>query len=170
MYDPIEELRIEHQNILRGMELLELTGTMVQDGAPPTNEISLLISFFRGYADKAHHVAEEKIFFSLLKEKDPSLASDLSPLTILEEQHIEARRLLGVINDVTSQYSIFVLDYSDLLRRHIDMEDELFPRLAGDYLTPNELQIMAVEFDNTRAALGSYELLGILDKIEVKLM
>jgi hypothetical protein len=29
---------------------------------------------------------------------------------------------------------------------------------------------MAVEFDNTRAALGSYELLGILDKVEIELI
>jgi hemerythrin-like domain-containing protein len=121
MYDPIEQLKVEHQQILRGMRLLELTGNMVQDGTTPQNEITSLISFFREYADKAHHVAEEKIFFRLLKEKDESLATDLSPITILEEQHVEARRLLGIIEGVSKQYSMDVMDYSELLRRHINI-------------------------------------------------
>ncbi|MHA2092658.1 MAG: hemerythrin domain-containing protein [Candidatus Kariarchaeaceae archaeon] len=111
MYDPIEQLKVEHLQILRGMRLLELTGNMVQDGTTPQNEITSLISFFREYADKAHHVAEEKIFFSLLKEKDESLATDLSPITILEEQHVEARRLLGIVEGVSNQYSMDVTSY-----------------------------------------------------------
>ena len=53
--DPIEQLKLEHQHILRGVKYLKGTAIHIEDGNKPEYEIHELLRFFKGYADDGHH-------------------------------------------------------------------------------------------------------------------
>ncbi len=170
MNDPIEQLIEEHRNILRGIKLLELTAKMANDNALPKQESLDLIHFFRMYADDGHHAKEEKLLFSKLIEKDSSLKSETSPLGVLTEQHIYARKLIGNISKVDDTYPFHVEDYSSLIKRHIDIEDEIFPVLTSDLLDSKEIQVLTSGFKTEDATRDLNNLLKILDKVEIQLL
>lgn len=167
--DPIEQLKEEHKNILRGVNLLEKTANILMLGGSVKGEIELLIQFFSGYADQGHHAKEEKILFERLYAKDDTLRLDTSPLAVLRVQHIESRALVKNLRKIDARFDGYVLDYADLLRRHINIEDEIFPTLAEDYFDRSELLNMGLEFSKEDAELELDYFLAILDKVDVRL-
>ena len=170
MNDPIEQLIEEHHNILRGIKLLEFTAKMANDNLLPKQEITDLIHFFRMYADDGHHAKEEKLLFSKLIEKDKSLNSETSPIGVLNEQHVIARKLIGNISRLDNSYVFHVEDYSSLIKRHIEIEDELFPVLTNDLLDENEIVILLNGFQSEDSTRDLNNLLKILDKVEIQLL
>ena len=170
MNDPIEQLIEEHRNILRGVKLLEITGRMAQDKVLPKTEVENLLEFFKKYADDGHHAKEEKVLFSRLYEKDEGLKKESSPLSVLADQHVTGRKLVSNISKMDGGFSYHVEDYSALLKRHIDIEDEVFPVLATDYLTEAEIALIMTDFqveDDLRDLNGA---LKLLDKVEIQLL
>ncbi|MCE7734018.1 MAG: hypothetical protein GPJ54_04010 [Candidatus Heimdallarchaeota archaeon] len=167
--DPIEQLIEEHKNILRGVNLLERTSNILMLGGSVNEEIELLIQFFAGYADQGHHAKEEKILFERLYAKDEWLKKDTSPLEVLRVQHIESRSLVKNLRKIDARFDGYVLDYADLLRRHINIENEIFPTLAEDYFDRSELMTMGLEFSKEDAELELDYFLAILDKVDVRL-
>lgn len=170
MNDPIEQLIEEHRNILRGVKLLEVTAKMANDKELPKQESLDLIHFFKMYADDGHHAKEEKLLFSKLIEKDNSLKSETSPLGVLAEQHVTARSLIGNLSKIDDTYPFHVEDYSTLIKRHIDIEDEIFPVLTNDLLDSNEIQVLISSFQTEDATRNLNDLLKILDKVEIELL
>lgn len=166
MQDPIEQLKIEHQNILRGLDLLTQTGNSFDDGTKLVDDINHLIKFFRLYADDGHHAKEEAILFPRLKIKNPSIAEENSPLAVLIEHHFRGRKLVGDISKLDNQYSIHVNDLNALLRDHIEIEDEIFPQLAEDNFDSKEIRDISVEFAQADEIRNLDELLLILDQVE----
>lgn len=169
MQDPIEQLRIEHVNILRGLDLLTLTGNSFDEGTKLVDEINQLIKFFRLYADDGHHAKEEAILFPRLKIKNPSMAEENSPLTVLIRDHFRGRELVGEVSKLDNQYSIHVNDLNQLLCDHIKIEDEIFPGLAEDNFDSKEIGEIAFEFAKADEIRNLNELLLILDQVENKI-
>ena len=169
MQDPIEQLKLEHQNILRGLELLSLTGKLYEEGAMPEDEINQLLKFFRLYADDGHHAKEEAILFPRLEIKNPSIANDNSPISVLVKHHFEGRKLVANISKLNNQYTLHVKNYNDLLSRHITIEDELFPQLADENFDANELDEIASEFNKVDEIRNLNELLKILEVVELNI-
>jgi len=167
---PAEQLKKEHQNILRGVKLLNVTVEHVEDGSKLQNEISLLIDFFRSYADQGHHAKEEEIFFEYLYKKDESFKGEFSPIATFRDDHIRGRKIISRIERVDEDYPFRVNDYSMMLNRHIEMEDELFPMIIEDNLSEVEIQAMSEEFATADAKRDLASKLSILDKVEVFLI
>lgn len=170
MNDPIEQLIEEHRNILRGVKLLEITGKMAIDQALPIAEAEDLLQFFKKYADDGHHAKEEKILFSRLYEKDEGLRKESSPLSVLAEQHITARKLVSNISQLDNKFPYHVEDYSALLKRHIDIEDEVFPVLATDYLNEAEIALIMADFKAEDELRDLNAALKLLDIVELRLI
>ncbi|MCE7733622.1 MAG: hypothetical protein GPJ54_02010 [Candidatus Heimdallarchaeota archaeon] len=170
MNDPIEQLMEEHRNILRGVKLLELTGKMATDQVLPITEAKDLIQFFKKYADDGHHAKEEKILFSRLYEKDDGLRKESSPLSVLADQHITARKLIANISHMDNKFPYHVEDYSALLKRHIDIEDEIFPVLATDYLNEVEIALILTDFQAEDESRDLNSALKLLDIVELRLL
>ena len=164
---PIEQLKLEHQNILRGVKYLQRTGEISKQEKIPMMEVNLLLQFFRGYADAGHHAKEEEILFTRLIEKEPGIDDETSPLGMLIQQHKEGRNLVGSLSEMNDKYSLYVDSYSDLLNRHIDIEDNLFPSLVEDYLTEAEVKMMSIQFYQVDAVRDINKYLKILEKLEI---
>ncbi|MCE7737579.1 MAG: hypothetical protein GPJ54_22000 [Candidatus Heimdallarchaeota archaeon] len=169
MQDPIEQLKIEHVNILRGLDLLTLTGSSFDEGTKLINEINQLIKFFRLYADDGHHAKEEAILFPRLKVKNPSITEENSPLGVLIRHHFQGRKLVAEVSKLDNQYSVHVNDLNDLLRQHIEIEDEIFPQLAVDNFDSKEIDEISIEFATADEMRNLNELLLILDQVENKI-
>ncbi|OLS27152.1 MAG: hypothetical protein HeimC2_12620 [Candidatus Heimdallarchaeota archaeon LC_2] len=170
MNDPIELLKIEHQNIIRGLNLLTTTGKIFEDGTTPTNEINELIKFFRLYADDAHHAKEEAILFPRFILKNPSFSSETSPISVLIDHHFLGRKIVANISKLDNQFPFHVNDYNELLQRHIEIEDELFPQLAEENFDAKEINDIAEEFSKADEIRNLDELLKILDRVEINIM
>ncbi len=152
------------------MKLLGITADHVRDGSAPRAEIEKLIEFFKGYADQGHHAKEEEIFFEYLYRKEDGFRSETSPIAIFREDHVNGRRMVTRISRVDEDYPFHVNDYSMMLRRHIEMEDELFPTIAEQHLTENEVLSMETEFQQADAQRDLASKLALLDKVEVFLI
>lgn len=163
--DPIEQLKLEHENILRGVNYLNKTGEIAEKGELPANEAKLLIQFFQGYADAGHHAKEEEIFFKKLYEKNPDINQENTPVGVLLQQHVEGRSLIKDISQLDEGYADHVKIYSDLLNRHIEIEDNIFPVLVEDYLSEPDVQMMSVQFNQVDAVRDINQYLKILDTV-----
>ncbi|MDH5645783.1 MAG: hemerythrin domain-containing protein, partial [Candidatus Heimdallarchaeota archaeon] len=116
--DPVEQLREEHENIKRGLKLLNIAGRMADDGSLPQNETDKLLTFFKNYADIGHHQKEEDILFVKLLNINTDLKSSSSPISVLSEQHVQGRNLMNKLKLMDDRFSLFVTDYNSLLQRH----------------------------------------------------
>ncbi|MFV2015370.1 MAG: hemerythrin domain-containing protein [Candidatus Heimdallarchaeota archaeon] len=170
MSDPIEQLIEEHLNILRGVKLLEVTGKIAVDKSLPTDEVEDLIEFFRKYADDGHHTKEENILFTRLYEKDEGLKKESSPLAVLTEQHVTGRKLVSNISRMDNDFPFHVEDYGALLRRHIDIEDEVFPVLAADHFSDAEIALIMTDFERENGLRDLNAALKLLDKVEMQIL
>jgi len=157
-------------NILRGVKLLEVTGKMAVDKSLPTDEVEYLIEFFKKYADDGHHAKEEKILFSRLYEKDEGLRRESSPLSVLTQQHVRGRKLVSNISRMDNDFPYHVEDYGALLRRHIDIEDEVFPVLATDHFSDAEIALIMTDFETENGLRDLNAALKLLDKVEMQLL
>ncbi|MDH5404559.1 MAG: hemerythrin domain-containing protein [Candidatus Heimdallarchaeota archaeon] len=168
--DPVEQLREEHENIKRGLKLLNIAGRMADDGSLPQNETDKLLTFFKNYADIGHHQKEEDILFVKLLNINTDLKSSSSPISVLSEQHVQGRNLMNKLKLMDDRFSLFVTDYNSLLQRHIEIEDEVFPVLVEDNLNNSEISAIYLEFQNVDSNLNLYSYLKILDQLEVFLL
>ena len=167
---PAEQLKLEHDNILRGLKLLQITAEHAKDSAPPKREIEMLVDFFTGYADQGHHAKEEEIFFEYLYKKDETLKSETSPIAIFREDHVNGKKMISRITRVDEEFPFYVSDYNRMLNRHIEMENELFPILIEDYLTEAEIVTMTQEFERADSQRDLASKLAILDRVEVMML
>ncbi|MHA2504668.1 MAG: hemerythrin domain-containing protein, partial [Candidatus Kariarchaeaceae archaeon] len=160
--DPVEILKEEHRNILRGVDLLDRLARIAQKGELLVDPIDNMVHFFRQYADVGHHQKEEDLLFTALFEKDETLQGEFSPIGELQAQHVEGRRLVGRISAKTS-FSDDAQDYGSLIRRHIEIEDTLFPELVVSRFDTSEMEQLRVKFLEVEDLNTTAKLLALLD-------
>jgi hemerythrin-like domain-containing protein len=152
-------LRDEHVLILRVVDALEETfgppGSAID--AAGYDVIEQCASFFRLYADACHHGKEEDLLFPELQER--GLPRDDGPIAVMLEEHRRGRafveRMVAAVAGARSgqeaaqrELRIAADGYIDLIRGHIDKEDNVLfnmadamvvgdacRRLCGDYAT-----------------------------------
>lgn len=132
-----EILKNEHEVILNKIdhavaefETSEWKSTSYWDG---------FLLFLKNYADDYHHAKEEKIYFEWMKEKNPGM--EHGPLHCMLIEHDESRRvvqnaeeLLSKLKDGSSdnwdQFKTYICEYAQVLRSHIDKENNVLYNMA----------------------------------------
>ena len=113
----------EHTNILR---LLNLAEYLMERSEITPNSISILneiIYYIKNYADKYHHAKEENILF----KKGDSVATIIK---VMLSEHEESRgyvsqAVLGIETNNQAQIKQAMTAYIELLRNHIDKENNI---------------------------------------------
>ena len=151
-------LKHDHRIIERVLTVLEGLTAESQVGSLATWR--KVIDFIRNFADRCHHLKEEKIFFPALEEKGiPRVGG---PVGIMLMEHEEARGYVrGMADAVTGcekglePARAALVDnargYVRLLREHIQKEDEILFQMADDVLTQEDQNHLLRQFEEHEA-------------------
>jgi hemerythrin-like domain-containing protein len=115
------------------------------------------IDFVRNFADKYHHLKEEKRLFNVMSEVDTNLKG--GPIMAMLLEHDLGRKYIGSLEQAINEYEsgktdkkayiiANALSYVTLLRDHIDKEDTVIYMAARRILGQDILRSMSEEYVN----------------------
>jgi hemerythrin-like domain-containing protein len=150
-------LRKEHEAILKMLTASEAAAHRIQSGGTvPTETLEGLLEFFRLFADQCHHGKEEDLLFPLLESR--GLPRFGGPTGVMLREHEQGRALVrqmvegvealqGGDASGAARWARAGLGYAELLRAHIDKENNILFVMAENMLTPEEQKQLAADFD-----------------------
>ena len=150
-------LRKEHDAILKMLDAMEEAARRLEAGTTVNVEtLEGLLEFLRLFADKCHHGKEEDLLFPLLESR--GLPRHGGPTGVMLHEHEQGRALIrqmvaGVealkTGDASgaARWSQAGLGYVELLRAHIQKENNVLFVMAENMLTPEEQKKLADDFD-----------------------
>jgi hemerythrin-like domain-containing protein len=155
--NPIEKLEAEHQNILKGISLLQEGADRLEKGDKISADFfRKLIDFIRNYADKYHHAKEEDILFVRMEKS--GFPTDTGPVGVMLFEHDQGRGFVSKMADAVEKYdsgdnsAINTIvenaqGYIYLLRQHIEKEDKVLYPMAANALGASGVEAMQDDFD-----------------------
>lgn len=139
----------EHQLILRMISLVEKNTALMEEGRFRNWQFYLdAVDFIRNYADRFHHAKEEDVLFiELIKNGMPEKQS---PIEAMHMEHEQGRAFVRTMETAAlkaqdgwpNQVTVIAENaqsYAELLRGHIDKEDNILYPLAERVL-PEEVR------------------------------
>ncbi|MFC1615656.1 hemerythrin domain-containing protein [Patescibacteria group bacterium] len=154
----IEILTKEHRLIAKMITLIQKQVELIEKtSSVDTTNLDTIIDFFRRYTHRHHHWKEEDILFKKLEEKQIQPDIDALVKSLINEHQMLKRCIgnlvkfskafstgqKGAIEEILKELNILIKFYP----LHIQKEDgTLFPQVP-QYLTPEEQQVMDVEFE-----------------------
>lgn len=174
-----ETLKSEHRVIEPVLECLTLAADQFRRGGPfEARTVRRVIEFAREFADRCHHVKEEwKLLPSLQGRVSPS---DRELVETMFIEHATVRSHVSAMADALPKaergdaiaraaVAEHARQYADLLRRHIETEDQRVFVLADVLLTPADQQALVDAFeliDAEDARVGSKQhLLTLVEQL-----
>jgi len=148
--DPIDLLRLEHQQMERMLEALDVCAGRVEDGDDAC--LKDLVSFaqvFEGVDGPRHHFKEERLLIPLMVEH--GVPADEGLLAAVRSEHEEERELadelIAAAKSGDAQRAVeAAFAYSDHARCHIFTEDTiLFPK-ARTHVLERALEPLVARF------------------------
>lgn len=151
----------EHQLILRMIALLEKNVGSMEQGRFRNWQFFLdAVDFIRNYADRFHHAKEEDVLFvELINNGMPEKQSPIEAMHIEHDQgrafvramaEAAERALAGEAGQIPA-IAENAAGYIELLREHIDKEDNVLYPLAERILPEEVRASMVAAYDNAEA-------------------
>jgi hemerythrin-like domain-containing protein len=179
MAEATKILRHEHEAILKMVGATEEVARRLARGEEVRQEIlANLLEFFRLFTDQCHHGKEEDLLFPLLERK--GLPRSGGPIGVMLAEHEQGRSLIKELREAAEAYQLRAegaggrwaragRGYADLLRAHIDKENNVLFAMAERVLTPGEQASLAENFEKLeveRMGAGTHERLhAMMDKL-----
>ena len=156
--DPIKDLTEEHEAVRLTLHVLEKISTDIDRSRKIANSdhIDALLEFFRVFVDKCHHGKEEKLLFPALEEV--GVGKEGGPIGVMLDEHRQGRELVEAMTAAMTQYhqgeataaarfSEAAKAYIDLLKRHIEKENNVLFSIAERHLSKDTLSELKKGFD-----------------------
>jgi hemerythrin-like domain-containing protein len=148
----------EHRIIERVLAVLQKLTTKPVENA--LDDWKKALDFFSHFADKCHHFKEEQVLFPAMEEH--GIPREGGPIGMMLMEHEEGRgyvramvaaiRLVETKNEVAKEILIEKAKaYLQLLREHIQKEDEILFRIADDVIPPDEQKALLRSFEEHEA-------------------
>lgn len=143
---PTEVLKHEHKIVLAVLGGAEREARNIQaTGAVDTEKVAKIVGFLRTFVDKCHHSKEERKLFPKLQER--GMSGDAGPIAVMLHEHALGRKEVMAIADALGRFTggdsgaakplaEHLLGYVNLLRGHIDKENNVLFAMADEILTP----------------------------------
>lgn len=145
------DLRKEHDAILFVLRILDkmMPGDNVEKSVllQYYNEV---VYFLKVFADKCHHSKEEIYLFQELVRK--GIPDKDGPIDVMLQEHTLGRKYIAKMssfvesNDIAG-FSDVASKYCDLLRKHIEKENNVLFSMADSVLTPDEQDRLFEKFE-----------------------
>ncbi len=177
-------LRHEHDAILRMLDVADEVSRRVQHGVPVAPEVfSGLVEFFRLFADKCHHGKEEDLLFPAMENK--GFPRQGGPVGVMLIEHDQGRaymkEMAAASEEITkgntraaSRWVEAARGYSELLRAHIQKENNVLFVMAERVLSDDEQAELARGFENVeieKMGPGTHERLhSVMDKLVAEIL
>lgn len=146
-----QDLRQEHVSILHALKIYD----DIMSSGPREDSVLLkyyeeLIYFLKEFADKCHHGKEEDYFFKELAAKGG--ARETGFIELLLEEHKLARGYVASMSKALESKDIegfnsSATKYRDLLRKHIEEENNGIFLMADELLTEDEQNVLFGKFE-----------------------
>ena len=156
----------EHRLILRMVALVERNAAAVEQGSFTDWRFFLdAVDFIRHYADRFHHAKEEDVLFVALVHN--GMPEKRSPIEAMLTEHDQGRAFvlaleaaaMAALDGVTGQSAAIARagrGWAELLRGHIQKEDEILYPLAERVLPPEVRPVLVAAYE-AAAGDGSLE-------------
>lgn len=151
MLKATEDLRREHESVLHALTIYD----QIMSSGPREDSVLLkyykeLIYFLKEFADKCHHGKEEKYLFKELTATGG--ARETGFIERLLKEHKLAREYVKEMEKALESKNIeafndSALKYSDLLRIHIEEENNGIFLMADEILSEEEQNLLFEKFE-----------------------
>lgn len=149
-----QDLRKEHDAILHVLNILD---------AVKPEYFRQIVDFLKIFADKCHHGKEEGYLFKELVAN--GVPDEGGPVGVMLSEHEQGRRYIALMDDALesedlSAFSDAALNYRDLLRSHIEKENNVLFVIADRILDDgkqNELYDKFEQHEETVIGNGVHE-------------
>jgi len=167
-----QNLENDHVYILRLIDVME---KMVLNCATDTAHMELVVNLIKTYADGFHHAKEEQVLFPLLEEKGFSKVH--GPVAVMLHEHVEGREFVKGISQRIDVYKAgnvsalpeiyqYMQGYVDLLREHINKENNVLFKLADKALSSDEQLELLNKFGSIEKQYNSEQIAASILEIE----
>jgi hemerythrin-like domain-containing protein len=153
--------RHEHQTFERATEVLTAEHRVIEtvldaleklaqnEGSAPA-DWAKAFDFIRNFADKCHHLKEEKLLFPALEER--GIPREGGPIGMMLAEHEEGRgyvRAMAAALETGDRQLLrtHATAYIRLLREHIMKEDDVLFQMADSILSGDEQQKLLRDFE-----------------------
>lgn len=180
----INIMMMEHQNILRILEVArKYCLKILKNEAVDYKDFYKIIDFVRNYADKHHHGKEEKLLFNRMTDELGPVADKLVRHGMLVE-HDLGRLYMSELEEALKQFEngdeeakldiiASTMGYVNLLKRHINKEDNVVYKFAENNLKNETQKIIddeSANFEKNAEGAGvQSKYLEMLSELEEKL-
>jgi hemerythrin-like domain-containing protein len=153
-----EALKHDHRIIEKVLAVME--GLTKDTGEISVETWNKCLDFIRNFADKCHHLKEEKVLFPAMEEH--GIDREGGPIGIMLAEHQEGRGYVKAMAEVLAESekdpaaakTILLANaglYLRLLREHIQKEEEILFEMADDFINPEEQKKLLREFEEHEA-------------------
>ena len=151
MSDPIEILMSEHRIIAKALTALERAAHRDL----PFSFYERAAKFLVDYADGCHHAKEEDRLFPMLEERGIPRAQ--GPIGVMCDEHVEGRRHIRNMREFIEAEDrdglrAESLEYTALLRAHIQKEDEILFPMGRRLLSEEDTALLMERFNQATCA------------------
>ncbi|HOY31228.1 MAG TPA: hemerythrin domain-containing protein [Bacteroidales bacterium] len=152
-----QQLKNDHESITIMLSVMEQIYETIKRGeSPDCGQLDSIIEYIRVFADLCHHGKEEDVLFPALVAHGMSMES--GPVAVMLNEHQQGRYFVRLMADALDDYKkgnnhavsvigINALNYTILLRSHIEKENNVLFMMADKLLTEKEQEIMAGAFE-----------------------
>jgi hemerythrin-like domain-containing protein len=140
---PTEELKHEHDIILLVLQGAEKQAAL---RAPKQDNLNELVDFFANFVDRCHHAKEERHLFPEMEER--GVQRQGGPIGVMLSEHSDGRALVAAMKEkltdwhldtkILDEIKAHLLGYVNLLRLHIDKENNILFPMADKILTADD--------------------------------
>ena len=167
---PIDQLKEEHQGVLRMLDILESVCGRLEEGTEADlSNLDRILEFLKVFVDTCHHAKEEECLFPALEEA--GIPREAGPIRVMLMEHAEGREriremtealaaLHGGDRSAARAFAENARAYGELLRSHIRKEDDVLFPMAEDCLSEGKRKELAEEFEKVeeeRVGHGRHE-------------
>lgn len=156
-----EILKHEHQAILIVIAAVEKEVAFIgKTGRIHAQTVREMADFLKNFVDRCHHGKEEKHLFAMLHER--GMPMDSGPLAVMLHEHEQGRACVRAVAEAVAgdgapdatairKAKENMAAYAQLLRAHIDKEDNVLYPMADRLLKPADQKTLAQAFDKVES-------------------
>jgi len=165
-----QQLKDEHEGIKLMLSIMEKISDDLKNGKElKVDHYKKIVDFLKVFADKCHHGKEEEILFPAMTEH--GVPNTGGPIGVMLYEHEQGRGFIKEMSKALMEFENGNRDslnslisasnnYTDLLRNHIEKENNILFMMADQVLTEPEQSQLFDEFEELeveKIGLGKHE-------------